>query len=76
MVPFSRDKLLLSIYKSCSHRSNALGDAAALTDTVIKRILKSAKDGPLDSRFIKQTVQVALNRFDKVASVHYQAFHS
>jgi transcriptional regulator NrdR family protein len=31
LVAFSRDKLFLSIYKSCEHRLNALADAASLT---------------------------------------------
>jgi hypothetical protein len=32
-------------------------------------------NGAVSSRDIAQVAQVALNRFDKAASVHYQSFH-
>jgi transcriptional repressor NrdR len=73
--PFSRDKLLLSLYKSCQHRSKALEDAAELTDTVIRRLSALAENGRLWSGTISQVVSVTLTRFDKAAGVHYQAFH-
>lgn len=73
--PFSRDKLLLSLHRSLQHRKSALNDASALTDTVIKKLSNSIKEGRLESQQIKQAAQVALNRFDKAASVHYAAFH-
>jgi len=73
--PFKRDKLLLSIYTSCQHRPSALADASALTETVMNKLLFTATGGVLEAPTIAQTVQVALNRFDKAASVHYQAFH-
>jgi len=75
LQPFSRDKLLLSLHRSCQHRKTALSDASALTDTVIKKLLNSVQDGVVDSQAVLQISQVALNRFDKAASVHYQAFH-
>ncbi len=75
LQPFNRDKLLLSIYASCQHRPSALSDASALTETVINKLLFNATAGVLEAPAIAQTVQVALNRFDKAASVHYQAFH-
>lgn len=76
LEPFSRDKLFLSLLRSCEHRSAALDDAAGLTDTVIKKLLSQTEDGLLEAYQIAQTAQVALNRFDKAASVHYAAFHS
>jgi transcriptional regulator NrdR family protein len=75
LLPFNRDKLLLSIYKSSEHRPHALKEAAGLTDTVIDKLRSHAKHSQIDSKQIIQTVLVALNRFDKAASVHYQAFH-
>jgi len=75
LQPFNRDKLFLSIYESCKHRKTALRDASALTDTVVKRLSPAVQSGRLESRTIAQHVQVALNRFDTAASVHYQAFH-
>jgi transcriptional repressor NrdR len=73
--PFSRDKLFLSLYKSCQHRSSALQDAADLVDTIIKKLAGGVEDGRLWSGTISQTALVALSRFDKAASVHYRAFH-
>jgi transcriptional regulator NrdR family protein len=74
--PFERDKLFLSLYKSCGHRQTALTDAAGLTDTVIKKLGPEARGGVISRDAIVRTVQVALNRFDKAASTHYQAFHA
>ncbi|MEK7059984.1 MAG: hypothetical protein AAB971_04490 [Patescibacteria group bacterium] len=73
---FNRDKLLLSLYKSCEHRQTALEDARALTNTIINKLRSQAKDGVIGRSTIVQVSQVALNRFDVVASVHYQAFHA
>lgn len=75
LSPFSRDKLFLSLYKSCEHRKTVLNDADALADTVIKKLAGLVSDGTVESAAIAQVVQVALNRFDKAASSHYRAFH-
>lgn len=72
---FSSNKLLLSLYISCQHRLTALNDAASLTDTVIKKLQPKFKDGLINSQTIAQVSQVALNRFDQAASVHYGANH-
>lgn len=75
LIPFKRDKLLLSLHQSLEHRPKSLDDAAALTDTVINNLRSLATGGLLTTKQITQTAQVALNRFDKSASVHYQAMH-
>jgi transcriptional regulator NrdR family protein len=75
LEPFLRDKLYLSLHASCRHRQTVVSDAAALTDTVIKKLLTQARDGVIERAVIIRAVQVALNRFDKAASVQYQAFH-
>ena len=75
LQPFVRDKLLVSLMRSCQHRKTALADAQGLTDTVIKKLLPQISDGVVDSTVVLQISQVALNRFDNAASVHYQAFH-
>ena len=72
---FSRDKLFLSLYKSLQHRPTSLADAAGITDTVIKKLLSVQEAGLLQPQQIIQTASVALHRFDRAASVHYQAFH-
>ena len=76
LSPFSRDKLLVSLFRSLGHRKNALNSAAGLTDTIMNKLMPLVQKGALDSSQIAQTAQVALNRFDKAASVHYQAFHA
>lgn len=73
--PFSRDKLLLSIYNSLQHRKTAISDAAGLVDTIITKLSTTVSEGSLKSTSIRTITQVALNRFDIVASTHYQAFH-
>lgn len=75
LMQFNRDKLLLSVYDSLKHRPKSLEDAAGLTNTVISKLSALATNGILTPKQIAQTVQVALNRFDKAASVHYQANH-
>ncbi len=76
LEPFSEDKLMLSLYQSCRHRSEAVRDARALTDTIVAKLRSQVSDGVLDSQAIVRTAQVALNRFDRAASVAYQAFHA
>ncbi len=75
LQPFSGMKLFMSLYKSCEHRKTALSDAQGLADTVTGKLRPLLADGVVDSRDIVHAAQVALNRFDKAASVHYQAFH-
>jgi transcriptional repressor NrdR len=75
LKPFSRDKLFLSLYKSCGHRKTALSDAKALSETIINKLPVHIVDGVVSTHNIAQVAQVALNRFDKAASTHYQAFH-
>jgi transcriptional repressor NrdR len=73
--PFLRDKLFLSLYKSCEHRKTALSDAKGLTETIIRKLSAHLVDGTVSKSDIAQVAQVALNRFDKPASVRYQSFH-
>jgi len=74
--PFSSNKLLLSLYRSCEHRVSALNDAVALSETVVRKLQPKFIDGRINSQVIAQVSQVALNRFDRAASVHYGARHS
>jgi transcriptional repressor NrdR len=76
LEPFSRDKLLLSLYDSLRHRPTALRDAGGLVETVISRLVEHVSSGTIDARMIAQISQVALNRFDSAASISYQAFHA
>lgn len=76
LAPFSRDKLLFSLHASLQHRVTAISDATALTDTVISRLLAQAQRSIVEDTSIINTAYIVLARFDKAASVHYQAFHN
>lgn len=73
--PFSRDKLFLSVYESCKHRKDALGDSQALTATIITKLLPHVQDASLPNREVIVVTTKVLKRFDKAAHAHYQAFH-
>ena len=75
LEPFSRDKLFLSLYDSVGHRPAAISDATALTSSVINRLRPHMSKGAVARSVIAQVALVVLNRFDKVASVHYAARH-
>lgn len=72
--PFSRDKLFLSILKSCGHRNAPINDAGALTNTVISR-LPTPKKGALESQYLTKITYAVLSRFDEAAATHYRAYH-
>ena len=71
---FSREKLFLSIFRSCGHRTRPIEDATALTDTVVARLLKDGKAQLSRSEIITVTTLI-LKRFDKAAAVQYTAYH-
>jgi len=76
LLPFNRDKLFLSIYASCKHRTTALSDASSLTVTVISQLLKAQeRAGLIERRQIAQATHQLLARFDKTAGTVYQAYH-
>jgi transcriptional regulator NrdR family protein len=73
--PFWRDKLLISIHSSLTHRKAGLNDASGLTDTIIAELLTIAKNGVLEVAQIKLAISIALKRFDSAAAVYYDAHH-
>lgn len=73
--PFSRDKLLISIFESCKHRNDALAAAPELTDTIITTLYPLISDGSIDKPHLLRTAAAALDRFDHAAAVHYRAYH-
>lgn len=74
-APFMSDKLVLSLHNSLGHRPTALSDAVGLTDTIISKLPAKLQDGVINSQDIARVAQVALNRFDNAASIHYAAHH-
>jgi transcriptional regulator NrdR family protein len=75
LVPFSHAKLLLSIYKSCAHRPNAIEDSSALSATTIARLLNNKTGATILLSDIRETVNTMLNHFDAAAAAHYAAYH-
>lgn len=75
LQPFSRDKLLVSVYESCKHRKGALEAATALTQTIIARLLPLVVDASVRREDIIQAVMKTLQHFDTAAAIHYQAYH-
>jgi len=75
LTPFLKNKLFLSLHTSCAHRTQAIEDATALTNTVISLLRTQNSQGLIEANSIVLTIQEVLNNFDKAAAVHYQAFH-
>jgi transcriptional regulator NrdR family protein len=75
LEPFSRDTLLITVYDSLRHRKTALQDATALTSTIISTLTPLADNAVIDRDVIVTVTGTILQRFDKPAATHYQAFH-
>jgi transcriptional regulator NrdR family protein len=72
---FSRDKLFISIYRSCEHRPTALSDASSLTDTVINRLQSKVENSCIPLPLIQQQAFITIKRFDPVAATYYKAYY-
>lgn len=75
LTSFDKDTLLISIYESCKHRQTAVGDAAALAQTVVAHLRVQLKDGAIARNTIIETTIAVLDRFDKTAATVYKAYH-
>src|SRR6188508_1472435 len=64
LLPFSRDKLFLSLLRALGHRQDALKSATALTETVIGSLLrkKQASEGLILSKDVAQACYQSLKR--------------
>ncbi len=76
-APFSRERLLISLYKCLAHRPSAAEDASALTDTVMGslRLSESAAQAVLPVRDIRDITLTTLERFDPLGAAQYLAYH-
>lgn len=72
---FVRDRLFISLYECLKHRKTAQGDATALTDTVISKLLADFHSPQLTKRRITEVTVQILKRFDKAAATQYAAYH-
>lgn len=75
LTPLEPAKLLISLYKSCQHRTNAASDASALADTCLAMIQRRTSNGIIAKTDLQAIIQEVLGNFDQAASTHYQAFH-
>lgn len=75
LSPFVRDRLFLDIYDSCRHRDSALADAAALTQTIIDKLVATNKSGLITRDDIIVTALAVLKNFDDAAATFYHAYH-
>ncbi|HSH56312.1 MAG TPA: hypothetical protein VK983_05850 [Candidatus Limnocylindrales bacterium] len=73
---FLRDKLFVSIFKSCQHRPTALTDALGITATVITQAAHKIQHGTISASELALLCHQALSHFDQPAAIHYQAFHT
>lgn len=75
LEPFSREKLLSSIYESCKHRKTPEKDAESLTATIITKVFATNSDATIEINSIKELVTEVLTNFDKASASHYKAYH-
>jgi transcriptional regulator NrdR family protein len=74
--PFTKEKLFLSMYKSCEHRKSAVDDAAALTDTVISKIVRTGTKSVVPASQLANLVYETLKNFDSASAVQFAAYHA
>jgi len=75
LEPFLRDNLLMSVYDSLRHRKSALTDATSLTATIVSNMYDLADNGVIEREAVVAVTGSVLERFDKIAAIHYKAFH-
>lgn len=75
LEPFSREKLLLSVYEALRHRKTAISDATALCDTVWSKASLSITDGAIQRDDLVRVTADILKRFDTAGATAYLAFH-
>lgn len=76
LEPFSREKLLVSIYESLRHRKDALADATAICGTILGYLPPLIVDAIIDRDDLVAITTETLQRFDSAAATHYAAFHA
>jgi len=72
---FSIDDLYVSIFKSLSHRREALNDARHLTNTITTNLLAECINGAIKIDALKIVCLDTLNKFDKAAATYYSAYY-
>ena len=74
---FQRDKLFLSIYRSCDHINNSTRVSSQLTSTVIARLFAKKPMSPIVGAIaISKVCSQVLKAYNAAASVRYLSFQS
>lgn len=74
-IPFSRDKLFVSLLRALDYRPSALEESAELTLTIIGELLRT-KSAIVDRQSVIAITTEVLTRFDPPAGMYYQASHT
>ena len=75
LEPFSRDKVLISLYDSLKHRKTATSDASGLADTIVNQAFARNESSEIGLNALKSIILSTLDRFDPVSAVHFQAYY-
>src|SRR5688572_17286606 len=76
LMPFSRDRLYISIWQACGGDAAAAETAAALTATVVGQLVALAREGRLDTGMIARRTATVLKRFRPLVALRYASLHS
>jgi transcriptional repressor NrdR len=76
LEPFYRDKLFLSIYKACEHLKAPVSLATALSNTVLRRVLKDNSNTIVSSDKIALISAKVIKRYDAAAGVRYLSYQT
>jgi transcriptional repressor NrdR len=74
LEPFYRDKLFMSIYKSVDNLEAPVKLATALTNTVLRRIIKQSSYAVISSEQINLLCAQVIKRYDAAAGVRYLSY--
>jgi transcriptional regulator NrdR family protein len=75
LQPFQRDRLMISLHNSLTHRADGLRDASELSDTIMRDLAGLHTNGVLDTAHISAVAYKILQRFDSAAATYYVAHH-
>jgi hypothetical protein len=75
LQPFLRDKLFLSIYESCKHRTDPINDASAITMNIIARLGGFSATGEVLRKELISLATEVLGHFDSTAANVYTGLH-
>ncbi len=75
LEPFYKEKLLMSLNASLSHRSDCLPLSVAACGTIVGKLLSLSRNGVVDRPTVISTAVTVLERLDRSSSVHYRAHH-